>query len=120
MDADDYSELIRFWLQLRTGEEGSITTKLADRLGVTPTAVGYWVRGERNIPDLHWRDIAKHFGFPREGDRSPLDALIADARRLWAIPENRSYYNLNGRSVASERKRKPPERHRRPRRMAAG
>lgn len=99
IDMDDFGELIRFWLQMRTEEEGPITTKLADKLqktrgarGVTTTAIGYWLRGQRDIPHRHWRFIARHFNLHRQDGMTPLDALIADARRRWAIQENKRYY----------------------------
>lgn len=86
LDVDDYGELIRFWLQRRTGEEGPIAPKLATTLGITSTAVGHMIRGTRTIRERHWKLIADHFGF------STVDALIADARRLWADPDHRRYY----------------------------
>lgn len=104
IDPDDYGELIRFWLQARTGEQGSITTKLADKLHLTITAIGYWIRGQRDIPEKHWRVIAQHFNLLRPTGMTPLDALIVDARRRWATPENQRYY------MRRQRPRRPARR----------
>lgn len=88
-DMDDPGELFRFWLMHRYHEKGSFVVKLAAALKMKPVSVGHWLRRRGSIHTSYWPTIARFF------ERDRPEQLIAEARALWAVRENRRYYTLH-------------------------
>lgn len=89
---DDPGELFRFWLQYRYHEQGFSVPKLARALKVTPANVGHWLRHRGDLRTRHWQPIATFFKMGRPED------ILADARQLWTVRENRRYYAAHVRA----------------------
>src|SRR5262245_48559973 len=84
----DPGELFRFWLQHEYHTRGFSVPKLAATLRVQSSTVGHWLRRRGTIDTSYWPRIAAFFG------KDLPDQMLAEARILWARPENRRYYPL--------------------------
>jgi hypothetical protein len=61
----DDRELMRFWLQQRSEQQGFKVAKLAKTLNISPGAVRHWIRGRNSVHPKYWTTIGQFFGYPQ-------------------------------------------------------
>lgn len=80
MTVIDHRELMRRWLAQRYERQGFAVPKLAKALGVAPTTVGGWIRGQAPVKPKYWETIAAFFGYAQ------VDQLFDEARTQAETP----------------------------------